>query len=214
VLALKATDREAPGLPRELPDIGEPPVRPEMESVTDVNGTVARFEMAYSPIARRAVTFGPPLRQRLPSLLFCAFGAVLVGLVITAYYFASSNSSLYEWIVDGDRARPLPASVLAIVVLLSGLGTVVRARMRGVLVHPDGVEGRYLLPMGVPRVKRWTWAQVERVVLDDDGAMLELWDATYERLPDVARPKELAELLERIAHERRIVVTRLEAIRE
>ena len=56
---MKATDREAPGLPRELPDIGEPPVRPEMESVTDVNGTVARFEMAYSPIARRADPFSP-----------------------------------------------------------------------------------------------------------------------------------------------------------
>jgi hypothetical protein len=84
--------------------------------------------------------------------------------------------------------------------------------MRGVLVHPDGIEARYLLPMGVPRVKRWAWAQVERVVLDDQGAMLELWDATYERLPDVARPKELAALLERIASERRIVVTRLEEL--
>jgi hypothetical protein len=212
VLGLKATDGPARP-PHDLPDLIESvPVRPEMESVTDIHGTVARFEMAYSPVVRRAVTFGPPLRQLLPSLLFCAFGSVLVALVVTAYYIASSNSALYVWIVDGDRARPLPAAVLAIVVFLSALGTVVRARMRGVLVHPDGVEGRYLLPLGVPRVKRWAWAQVERVVLDDEGAMLELWDATYERLPDVARPKELGALLERIAGERRIVVTRLDAL--
>ncbi len=194
----------------DLPDLIESvPARAEMESVTDVHGTVARFEMAYSPVARRAVTFGPPLRQRIPSLVFFAFGGVLVGLVVTAYYVASSNSPLYIWIVDGDRARPLPAAVLATVVFLSALGTVLRARMRGVLVHPDGIEARYLLPLGVPRVKRWAWAQVERVVLDDEGAMLELWDATYERLPDVAKPKELGTLLERIAGERRIVVTRL-----
>jgi hypothetical protein len=51
-------------------------------------------------------------------------------------------------------------------------------------------------------------------VLDDDGAMLELWDSTYERLPDVARPRELGALLERIAGSRRIVVTRLDAIDE
>ena len=199
---------------RELPGLVEStPVRPEMDSVTDVHGTVARFEMAYSPVARRAVSFGPPLRQRLPSLVFFAFGGTLVSLVITAYYVASSNSALYIWIVDGDRARPLPAAVLATLVFLSALGTVVRARMRGVLVHPDGIEARYLLPLGVPRVKRWAWAQVERVVLDDEGAMLELWDSTYERLPDVARPKELATLLEQIAAERRIVVTRLDAVR-
>jgi hypothetical protein len=223
---LKAPNDGLPGEPRsphELPDqrggspkladlIGSAPVRPSLDSVTDVHGTVARFEMAYSPVARRAVTFGPPLRQRLPSLLFSAFGAVLVGLVITAYYIASSNSALYVWIVDGDRSRPLPAAVLATMVFLSALGTVIRARMRGVLVHPDGIEGRYLLPLGVPRVKRWTWAQVERIVLDDTGAMLELWDATYERLPDVRRPEELGALLERIAGERRIVVTRLDPL--
>jgi hypothetical protein len=212
VLGLKATD-DQPAAARPLADLVEDaPMRPEMDSVTDVHGTVARFEMAYSPVARRAVSFGPPLRQRLPSLVFFAFGTILVGLVVTAYYIASSNSALYIWIVDGDRARPLPAAVLAIVVFLSALGTVIRARMRGVLVHPDGLEARYLLPMGVPRVKRWAWAQVERIVLDDEGAMLELWDTTYERLPDVARPKELGELLERIAGERRIVVTRLSPI--
>ena len=200
---------------RALPDlIATAPARSEMESVTDVNGTVARFEMAYSPPTRGPEKFGPPLRQRVGSMIFFAFGATVAILVAIAYYASSSNSSLYAWVVEGDRARPLPAPVLAFFVFVSGVGTLVRARMRGVVVHVDGIEARYLLAMGVPRVKRWAWAQIERVVLDDEGAMLELWDSTYERLPDVARPKELAALLERIAASRRIVVTRLDAVRD
>jgi hypothetical protein len=182
-----------------------------MDSVTDGTGTVARFEMAYSPIARRAVSFGPPLRQRIPSYVFCAFGATLVGMVATAYYASSSASALYVWIVEGDRARPLPASFLAVFVLLSSIGTVIRSGMRGVLVHPDGIEARYLLPMGIPRVKRWVWSQIERVVLDNEGAMLELAHGAYERLPDVKDPSGLSTLLERVARERRIQVTRLDA---
>jgi hypothetical protein len=178
-----------------------------MESVTEVDGSVARFEMAYSPVGRKAVAFGPPLRQRIPSLLFFGF-AVVVVLVVTVAYFGSSNSRLYAWLFEGSRA--LPAPVLAFVIFVSALATVLRAQMRGVIVHADGLEARYLLPMGVPRVRRWVWSQVERIVMDESGAMLELWDATYERLPDVARPAELNAMLEQIAAERRIALTRLE----
>ena len=35
-------------------------------SVTDVNGTVARFEMTYSPPAGERLKFGPPLRRPHP----------------------------------------------------------------------------------------------------------------------------------------------------
>jgi hypothetical protein len=207
---VKATEEEVSR--RELPDLVESvPHRKEMESVTDVNGSIARFEMAYSPVARKAVPFGPPLRQRLPSLVFLAF-AVGVALVVAVTYFGSSHSRLYAWMFESSRA--LPAPVLAFIIFLSALATVLRAQMRGVVVHADGLEARYLLPMGVPRVRRWVWSQVERIVMDDESAMLELWDSTYERLPDVSRPRELNELLLRIAAERRIVVTRLEALSE
>lgn len=198
---------------RELPDlIAAAPARSEMASVTEVNGSVARFEMAYSPATVGPQKFGPPMRQRIGSMLFFGFGLTIAVLVAIAYYASSSNSSLYMWIVEGDRSRPLPAPALALVVFLSGLGTLVRAHMRGVVIHVDGIEARYLLPLGVPRVKRWAWAQIERVVLDEEGAMLELWDSTYERLPDVARPVDLGAQLERLAASRRIIVTRLDAI--
>jgi hypothetical protein len=196
---------------RELPGLVEStPHRREMESVTETNGTVARFEMAYTAATPRTLKFGPPIRQRLPSFVFLALALVLEGVVLATYY-GSSHSRLYVWIVEGERA--LPAPVLAFVVLLSAMGTVLRAQMRGVVVRPDGIEARYLLPLGVPRVRRWVWSQVERIVIDaDGGAMLELWNATYERLPDVARPGELAETLARVAGERRIAVTKLESL--
>ncbi len=138
---MKGTDDQPARLPHELPDLVEPSVRPEMDSVTDVHGTVARFDMAYSPVVRRAMSFGPPLRQRLPSLLFCVFGGVLVALVLTAYYVASSNSSLYIWIVDGDRSRPLPAVVLATMVFLSAIGTVIRATCAACWCTPTASRG-------------------------------------------------------------------------
>ena len=192
---------------RALPDMVDA-ARSPLDSVTEVNGTVARFEMAYSPPAGERIAFGPPLKHRVASLIFLAFAAALVVAVVVAH-MGSSNTRLYIWVVEGDRGRPLGSSALAFVVTLSAIGTVLRARMRGVVVHADGLEGRYLLPMGVPRIKRWAWPQVERIVMDEKHHMIELWDGTYERLPDVAEPAKLGELLGRIAAGRKIRITRL-----
>jgi hypothetical protein len=180
----------------------------ERISITDVNGTVARFEMAYSPTASDRFAFGPPMRMRIPSFLYLGFAVVLVAIVLVAYN-GSSNSPLYIWVVEGDRGRPLSSGVLAFIVLASAVGTVIRTHMRGVIVRAEGVEARYVLLLGLPRIKRWAWSQVERIVLDDRAVMFELWNGTYERMPEVAEPRQLGELLERIAAARRIRVTRL-----
>jgi hypothetical protein len=199
-------DPSSQGAPTDLPALSDESGEHERISITDVNGTVARFEMAYSPLAGDRFSFGPPLRQKLPSLLYLAFAIGLVALVGAAHA-GSSNSPLYIWIVEGDRGRPLSAAVLAFIVLASAIGTVIRAQMRGVVVRGDGVEARYLLAMGIPRIKRWTWAQIERIVMDDAQVMFELWNGQYERMPAVGEPKKLAELLDRIAAARRIRVT-------
>jgi len=183
----------------------------ERISITDVHGTVAHFEMTYSPDVSERVTFGPPLRARIPSFLYLGFSVTLLTAAV-AGHFASAGSPLYRWIVEGDRGRPVSALALAILVFASGVGSVLRARMRGVVVHPDGVEGRYVLPLGIPRVRRWLWAQVHRLVIDDGGVMLELWDTTYARLPDVAEARRLGEMLGGIASKRGIQVTRLKKI--
>ena len=76
----------------------------------------------------------------------------------------------------------------------------------------DAIEARFLLA-GFPKVKRWTWAQIDRLVVDDEDVMLELWDGTYERLPKVRDGKKLADLLARIATARGRGVTRLDGRR-
>ncbi|CAN5532026.1 hypothetical protein BH09MYX1_BH09MYX1_21210 [soil metagenome] len=184
----------------------------DRSSVTDVNGTVARFEMAYSPEAETGrVPFGAPLTARIPSYIFLALALGVVGTVALAHV-SSPGSSLFIWVVEGDKGRPLPSTVLAFIVLVSGIATALRAHMRGVVVHRDGIEARYLLPMGVPKIRKWAWAQIHRIVLDDDGVMLELWDGQYDRLPDVDRGTELAKLLEGMGGRHNVMVTRLKEL--
>jgi hypothetical protein len=196
--------------PRELPPtIPEDDDDGDRPSITEVNGTVARFEMAYSPLQGERFAFGPPLLQRLPAFIFLAISIAVAAIALYAR-FAPSNSALHVWIVEGDRNRPLGSGPLAVIILLSGVGTLLSSAMRGVVVTSDGVEARDVLVMGMPRVRKWTWPQIDRLVLDDNGVLLELWNGTYERLPRVAKGRELADLLSRVAAARGRTVTRLE----
>ncbi len=176
-------------------------------SVTDVNGTIAHFEMSYSaPSAGSRSKFGPPLRSRVPSALYLA-AAIAFGVVTWMAYNAPPNSTLFRWAVDGDRIRPLSVSVIAVVLLVSSAATVLRTHMRGVLVSDDWVEARSLLPLGIPRARRWGWAQVTRIIVDRTRVALEMYDGAYERLPEVADGKALVQLLMHHAVRHRIHVT-------
>jgi hypothetical protein len=196
----------------DLPDVGAEEDG-ERVSVTDVNGTVARFEMAYSPPEGEKTKFGPPLAQRLPSLLFVGFALAMVAIVFVVQS-GPSGSYLFRFMVVGDRGRPIRAETLSFIILACSLGTVLRAQMRGVILRSDGLEARYLLAAGIPKIRRWAWTQLERVVLDDEQVMVELWNGQYERLPSVAEPGKMSELLERICAARKIRVTRLKPIRK
>ena len=193
-------------LPSVVDDDGDRP------SVTDVNGTVARFEMTYSPPSdgQGRFKFGPPLKTRIPSAIYLASALVLGALVLYAYTAAPSSSRLFVWIVERDRGRYLPANVLTVIVVVSALGTVLRTHMRGVVVSEDWIEARYLLPLGIPRARRWAWTQVLRVVLDGARVALELWDGSFERLPEVAKEREFVDLIQQHAQRRRIDVTFLD----
>jgi hypothetical protein len=181
-------------------------------SITDVNGTVARFEMSYSPPSASAerVKFGPPLLTRVPSALYLACALVLGAVVLYAYSWAPSSSRVFAWVVEGDRFRPISANILAVVVVVSAVATVIRTHMRGVLVSDDWVEARTLLPLGIPRARRWVWPQVLRVIIDGTHVALELWDGSFERLPEVARGPELVLMVSEMAQRRRIDVTVLQ----
>jgi hypothetical protein len=191
-----------------LPALADEGDRP---SITETNGTVARFEMAYPMEPRERYAFGPTWPARIPSTLWFLFSLGVTGTVVLAHHM-SSNSALTMWVVERDR-NGIPPSVLAFIVLASGIATLVRTHMRGIIVQRDGIEARYVLPFGVPRVRRFTWAQIHRMIVDArSGVMLELWNGHYEKLPTVARTQELIAVLEHKGAEHGVAVTRLEAL--
>jgi len=193
---------------KELPGMVETADDTERPSITDVHGTVAKFEMAYSPKVGERRAFGPPLRHTLPSYVFLAAALAFAATVAVAYA-GSSNSSLFVWIVEGDKHRQIGAQPLAWFITICALGTVLRSHLRGVIVSQDGVELRTMLPMGLPKVRKLMWAQIDRIVLDEHGVMLELWNGEYERLPAVKDHDALTRTLESTASLRKKTITRL-----
>lgn len=177
-------------------------------SITEVNGTVAKFEMAYNPEKADRFAFGPPIWARIPGLLFLAITAIAALVVFTAYH-SSSNSSLFIWVVEGDRHRQIGSGPFSMLMLVIAALNAVKTELRGVIVTAEKIETRDIRLGGMPSVKSWTWAQVDRVVIDDDMVMLELWNGSYDKLPRVHRGRELADLLARIATARGRGVTRL-----
>jgi hypothetical protein len=194
---------EEPELPSLVDDDGDRP------SITEVNGTVARFEMSYSPPSdsQGRVKFGPPLRSRIPSAVYLAAALVCGALVLYAYTAASSASFVFMWVVEKDRGRYLPANVLTTIFVVSAVGGVLRTHMRGVILSEDWIETRTLLFLGIPRARRWAWTQVDRVVVDETRIALELWDGSFERLPEVAKRRQFADYIQQQAQLRRIDVT-------
>ncbi len=176
------------------------------------------FDMTYKP-ARRA-SFGPPLGIRIPS--YASLGITSL-LAIAAWWAPSTSpgSFLHTHVVEGDRTRLVPALVIALVLCGSALAAVLRTEMRGVIVTPEGVVVRDLLPGGLPRVRRYAWSQIDRVRIPrfaSDGRLeglipgapkkirFDLWDGTQAFVPDVARPKDLSVILERVALARAIPI--------
>ena len=174
-------------------------------SITEVNGTVARFEMAYNPNPDERFAFGPPLWQRLPSLLFLGFAAT-IGMATVLAHQGSSNTALYRFIVTENRTP------LVFVIVLAAVATFIRSGLRGVIITREGVETR-TLSMGFPRVRKYRWPQIDRVVLDNEDVLFELWNGTYERLPKVRNGQKMVDLLERVAIGRGRQVTRLDSRR-
>lgn len=206
-----------PATPTSKP-AGSPPDSPDPRvdddgdriSITDVNGTIARFDMTYEPpSAGERVKFGPPLRSRIPSAVYLVL-AIVFSLVTWYAYNAPTNSKLFVWAVEGDRIRPLSVSVIAVILLVSAVATVMRTHMRGVIVTDDWVEARYLLPLGIPRARRWGWPEVTRIVLDGSRAGFELYHGSFERLPEVANGQGLTNIIVHHAGRHRIDVSVLE----
>jgi hypothetical protein len=166
--------------------------------------------MTYRP--ERRIAFGPPLRQRLPAFAYLAFAVIVTGVIVYGQH-APTSSTLFHYVVEGDRGRVISSSVCAIILFTSALAAVLREQMRGVVLHPDGIDVRELLSLGWPRVRRFHWSQIDRVFVPPAEGQapaklirLDLWDGTRTWLPDVAKATELGMMLERVALARAIPI--------
>ena len=163
------------------------------------------FDMVYQPKASE--TFGPPVSTYVPSLVYLVVAVALGVLVGVASFSASpANNTLFRYLTDPNR--PFGAKPLALIVFVSALASLMRARMRGVILHPDGLETRDSRLAGFPRVRRFAWPQIDRIVLDDGKTIaIDLWDGRREWLPRVGERDRLALALERVAVARAIPVS-------
>ncbi|MCK6588033.1 MAG: hypothetical protein L6Q76_10655 [Polyangiaceae bacterium] len=178
--------------------------------------------MTYRP--EGSVSFNPPFSERILSYGYLLFALAVSGVIVYGQN-APSNSWIFHYVVEGDRNRLISSSVCAIILFCSALAAVLREQMRGVIVHPDGIEMRELLPLGWPRVKRVHWSQIDRVFVPSstgDGAAerahrdtpdakgrtirLDLWDGSTAWVPRVADVMGLAMLLEKVALARAIPI--------
>jgi hypothetical protein len=174
--------------------------------------------MTYKPEQR--IAFGPPLKQRLPSFAYLAFALSVCGVIVYGQH-APSSSVFFRYVVEGDRGRIVPSSVCAIILMCSAMAGVLREQMRGVILHPEGIDVRELLSLGWPRVRRFHWSQIDKVFVpsatgetpkpaakpsETRTIRLDLWDGTRTWLPDVAKASELGMMLERVALARAIPI--------
>jgi hypothetical protein len=161
------------------------------------------FEMTYRPTE---TAFGPPLVAHLPSMFYLACAIAVVVTVFVAYQ-SPAGSFLYRQIVDRSMRGVIGARTVSLLLLAGAISSLVKTSMRGVRIRPDGLEFRDVVSLGIPRMRRYKWAQIDRIVLDAPSAIvLELWDGTHAYLPEVSERDKLGAALEKVALARAIPV--------
>jgi hypothetical protein len=159
--------------------------------------------MTYRPAE---TAFGPPFRVKIPSILYALVAALAVVAVLLAER-SPAGSWLYTNIVARGAHGFIGARTVALMLVLGAISSLVRANMRGVRILSDGVEYRDVGSFGMPKLKRYRWAQIDRVVLDlPESVAFDVWDGSRVFLPVVADRPTLAAALEKIAAARAIPV--------
>jgi hypothetical protein len=162
------------------------------------------FDMTYQPEEQ---TFGPPWLSRLPSLVYLGAALCVAGILVVGES-SGSNSSLFDFVVAQDRNRTMGMRTFAIVLMVGSVASVLRSGMRGVRVFPGGVEARDIRNWFIPYVRRYTWPQLEKIILDHETSVaVDLWDGRRECLPEVNDRPGLEATLERVALARAIPIS-------
>lgn len=159
--------------------------------------------MTYRPTE---TVFLPPWPLRLPSLAYLLVALVIGGIVLAAD-MSPGNSALYVWVIANNSERIISPQTFAALLVISAVATVLRTGMRGVRVRGDGLEYRDIVSLVIPKRRRYRWAQIDRVILDDPRVIaLDLWDGTRAFLPPVSDRDALAATIEKVALARAIPV--------
>jgi hypothetical protein len=161
------------------------------------------FDMTYRPTRRHS--FGPPVSAWVFPAAYVAVSLVFV-VFVWAGQAAPSSSWLFRYVVEGDAHRLLGARVLAFIVALGAVASAARTAMRGVVVHPDGIEARDVASLGWPKVRSCTWMEIDRVLFEAHAVGLQLWDGSRWYLPPVRDREGLSLVLHRVASGRAIPV--------
>jgi hypothetical protein len=161
------------------------------------------FDMTYRPAE---TAFGPPFVTLLPSLFYLGCALAASAAVFIAEQ-SSPGSFLYQQIVVRSAQGFVNARTVALLLVAGAVASLVKTNMRGVRIRGDGLEYRDVIALGIPRLKRLKWAQIDRILLDAPRTVaLELWDGTRADLPEVAEREKLSAALELVAHARAIPV--------
>jgi hypothetical protein len=158
------------------------------------------FDMTYRPAE---TSFGPPFVVLLPSLFYLACAAAAGVLVFVAEQ-SPPGSFLYNQVVLRSQSGFVGARTVALFLACGAVASLIKNNMRGVRILADGVEYRDVFALGLPKLRRLKWAQIDRILLDTPrGVALELWDGTRADLPEVGDRERLSAALERHARPRR-----------
>ena len=159
--------------------------------------------MTYRP---RESVFGPPLMERIPSIAYLA-AALGIGVLVLVGEQSATGSWAFHYVVEQDAGRVMSIRTFAVIILVSALASVVRAGMKGVRIYPDGVEAREVLSFIVPKLRRYRWPQIERILLDGASHIaFDLWDGSRAYLPRVNDRAGLEAALQHVAAARAIPI--------
>lgn len=130
-------------------------------------------------------------------------------LAVAAFVFIAehspTNSELYVHLIENGSRRIISARTFAILLLISSVASVLRANMRGVRVRGDGLEYRDVVSFMVPKLRRFRWAQMDKITLMKTGLItIDLWDGNRAILPQVEDRDVLDRTLEQVAIARAI----------
>ncbi len=158
--------------------------------------------MSYRPTE---TVYPVPWRSRIPSVIYLV-AALAAVLVVVIGENSAADSWLYRFVVVQDRGRLIGARAFAVALCVGALASLIQGGMRGIRVYGEGLETREVAYGFLPRVRRYRWPQVERIVVSPRTLWIELWDGQRALLPPVGARESLISTLERVAAARDIPV--------